>query len=134
MFDDLRQTINKIRGDYSGNKNTSIAVGRKTVHENLDIIYGSVCVLLFVGALQFRDAVLLAIYGAAPFVLDSGFFLESIPLLSRVLPRVTVLIEVGMEFGAVTVGISLGVVYAFYRLIGAVKMGVPYYAARKRDD
>lgn len=28
MFDDLRQTINKIRGDFSGNKDTSIAVGR----------------------------------------------------------------------------------------------------------
>lgn len=134
MFDDLRQTINKILGDFFGNKDTSIAVGRKTVQENLDIIYGSVCMLLFVGALQFRDAVLLAIYGAAPFVLDSGLFLESIPLLSRVLPRVTVLIELGMEFGAVTVGISLGVVYAIYRLIGAVKMGVLYHAARKRDD
>jgi hypothetical protein len=134
MFDDLRQTINKIRGDFSGNKDTSIAVGREAVQDNLEWIYGGVYLLLLFGVLKFKDAVLLAVYGGTPFVLDSGLFLQSVPLLSRVLPRVTVLIELGMEFGAVSVGISLGVVYAVYRLIGAVKMGVPYYSALKRDD
>ena len=134
MFDDLRQTINKIRGDFSGNKDTSVEVGRGAVLENLEWIYAGVCLLLLFGVLKSRDAALLAIYGGAPFVLDSGLFLQSVPLVSRVLPRVTVLIELGMEFGAVTVGISLSVVYGVYRLIGAVKMGVPYYAALKRDD
>lgn len=134
MFDDLRQSINKIRGDFSGNKATSIAVGREAVLENLEWIYGGMCLLLLFGVLKFKDAALLAVYGGAPFVLDSGPFLQSIPLLSRVLPRVSVLIELGMEFGAVTVGISLSVVYGVYRLIGAVKMGVPYYVSLKRDD
>ncbi|GAB6862689.1 hypothetical protein ACFR97_16285 [Haloplanus litoreus] len=109
-------------------------MGREAVQDNLEWIYGGVYLLLLFGVLKFKDAVLLAVYGSAPFVLDSGLFLQSLPLLSRVLPRVTVLIELGMEFGAVSVGISLGVVYAVYRLIGAVKMGVPYYSALKRDD
>jgi len=134
VFDDLHQTINKIRGDFSGNKDTSIAVGREAVLENLGWIYGGVCLLLLFGVLKFKDAVLLAVYGGTPFVLDSGLFLQSVPLLSRVLPRVTMLIELGMEFGAVTVGVSLGAVYGIYRLIGAVRMGVPYYAALKRDN
>jgi hypothetical protein len=134
MFDDLRQTINKIRGDFSDNKDTSIAVGRGAVLKNLEWIYAGVSLLLLFGVLKFKDAALLAVYGGAPFVFDSGLFLQSVPLLSRVLPRVTVLIELGMEFGAVTVGISLAVVYGIYRLIGAVKMGIPYYAALKQDD
>jgi len=99
VFDDLHQTINKIRGDFSGNKDTSIAVGREAVIENLEWIYSGVCLLLLFGVLKFKDAALLAVYGGTPFVLDSGLFLQSVPLLSRVLPRVTMLIELGMEFG-----------------------------------
>lgn len=133
MFDDLQQAINKIRGDFSGNKDTSIAVGRQTILGNIGLLSSGLCLLLTLGVLKFKDAALLAIYGGAPFVLDSGIALQSIPLLSRVLPRVTLLIELGLEFGAVTIGISLSVVYGIYRLLGAVKMGIPYYASLKRD-
>lgn len=134
MLDDIRQTINKVWGDFFSNRGTSVAAGRKVVQNNLDLVYLGVGVIVLLGIMKFKDAILLAFYGGVPFLFDSGIFLESIPLLSRVMPRVTVLIDLGMGFGAVTVGISLGVVYTVYRLIGAVKMGVPYYASLKRDD
>lgn len=77
--------------------------------------------------MEFRDAGLLLLYGGAPFVLDSSLFIEALPLVSRLAPRITIILELGMETAAIGVGISLSAIYAIYRVIGAVSMGIPYY-------
>ena len=134
MLDDIRKTIRKIRGDYHKNPETSIGRGRKVVRGNLPlIIYGIVVALIF-GGLKARDAGLLVLYGGAPFIFDSTIFLEALPVVSRIAPRISLVIELGLEAGAIGVGISLGAVYTAYRLIGAISMGIPYYQYLKEDD
>lgn len=134
VFDDLRTTIRKIRGDYSKNQETSIRKGRKVVQENVGLISLGVLGALLFGFMEFRDGGLLLLYGGAPFVLDSSLFLETIPLVSRFAPRITFMLEIGIETAAVGVGISLSTIYSAYRAIGAVSMGIPYYRQLKDDD
>lgn len=134
VFDDLRTAVRKILGDYSKNPETSIGKGRKVVQKYLLLVFLGVLAALLFGIMEFRDAGLLLIYGGAPFVLDSSVFLEAIPLVSRFAPRITLIIELGMETVAIGIGISFSAIYSAYRVIGAVSMGIPYYRWLKDDD
>lgn len=134
MFDDLRKALRKIRGDYSKNPETSIGKGRKIVAGNADLLLVGVAMALAVGVLKFQDALLLLLYSGAPFVLDSSLFIEALPLIGRFAPKVTLLIEAGLETAAIGVGISVSAIYGLYRLVGAVAMGIPYYQWLKSDD
>ncbi|NIC00922.1 hypothetical protein [Halobacterium sp. R2-5] len=131
MFDDSQETLRKMRGDSSANSKTSMRTGRNVVQRNVGLVYLMFMLLMMGGALKFHDAILLAIYGALPFLLDSVLFMDTVPLLGRFLPRATLLIELGLEMGALGVGLSLSAIYAIYRYIGVLRMGIPYYLSKK---
>jgi len=131
MFDDSQETIRKMRGDSSANSDTSMRTGRNVVQRNIGPVYVILMLLMMAGALKFHDAILLVIYGALPFLLDSALFVDTVTLLGRFLPRATLMIELGLEMGALGVGISLSAIYAIYRYIGVLRMGIPYYLSKK---
>lgn len=134
MFDDLRKTLKKIRGDYSKNQTTSIGRGRNVVRGNLYYILVGILFAGLFGVIQAKDAGLLLIYGSAPFVLDSSLMLEAVTILSRFAPRITFIFEFGFEAVTIGIGLSFAAVIIIYRFVGAISMGIPYYKSLKKDD
>jgi len=128
VFDDLRQTIRKFRNE--GDR-TSIGACQNLLSDNFDLLYITVFGLTAFGVIHFQDAVLLMLYSLVPFILDGSLFIEWMPLLSRLLPRATVVIELGGWIGPVPAAISLSLVYAVYKRLGALRINIPYYLSLK---
>ena len=134
MLDDLKGLLNTIRGNYSKNPETSLARGRNLVRKNLGLILIFIAGLILAGIFKLPDFLLLGVYSAIPLVFEPSYLVEFLPLVGRVLPRATVLVELWAEIATVSVGISLTAIYAIYRFIGALDMGISWHQSRKSDD
>jgi len=133
MLGDLLSALNYFRKVDSNAPETTLGKGRKVVRNYAPMLALLIVAGIAFGFLKFPDGALLSAYAAAPFVLDSTIFLESLPLLGRVAPRATIIVEMGMELGAVGAGISLSIVYTVYRKIGAAAMTVSWFDWKRNN-
>lgn len=131
MLEDLLLMLKVARGNYSKNPRTSIGRGRNIVRKYLPYILFGLALSIGLGFIQIKNIGLLAIYGIAPLVLDSSLVMETMPIVSRFVPRAIIILEFGTE---VVVGISLGAMYAIYRGIGALSMGWGVFKSRRDQD
>jgi hypothetical protein len=133
MIDDLLSAFRLFRNVDSSAPKTTLGKGRKIVQKYLF----PCCLLIIVGVgtgfLRLPDGLLLSLYTVTPFILDSSLFLESLPIISRLLPRATILVEIGMEIGMVGAGISLSLVIWIYRKIGAASMAISWFNWKRNN-
>lgn len=122
MIDDLLSALRYSRNVDSEAPQTTLGKGRKIVRKYLPVLVLLMAVGVGTGFLRVPDSALLSVYTLAPFLFDSTLFLESLSVIGRGAPRATILVELGMEMGALGVGISLSLVYGIYRKIGAASM------------
>lgn len=122
MIDDLLSALRYFRNVDSGAPETTLGKGRKIVRKYLPVFVLLLAAGVWIGFLRVPDGALLSVYTLAPFLFNSSLFLESLPLIGRLAPRATILVEIGLEMGALGVGISLSLVYGIYRKIGAASM------------
>lgn len=130
MLDDLRQALRHFAGVF--NSDTSRRAGQNIVKRYLPTILLALFGMVYFRIIPIPDVPLVFAYGSVPFLFDSSLFIESIPLLSRLLPRISIIIEIAGESLVLVGGISVGMIYTFYKLVGAGRMSAAYYRYLKR--
>jgi len=131
MLDDLISALRYSRNTDSNSPRTTLGRGRNVVRKYLAAIACLMILGVGLGFLKVPDAALLSAYLSAPFAVESPLVLRSLPLIGRILPRATILVEIGMNVGTVGFGLSLSAIFWCLRKIGMLSLTWSWFRSQR---